>query len=325
MKKSDNSTKIQLSIASLMFFAPFIKSRLNKSENELNQDEKNFVQSFISLGWINIIVLWITAIVGLSAYYNPSDFLITSYQILIWILVFMIIGWSIAAIAEYPINLKSKTNSKLGKSDKINLLLYYIPGYSIYLRYNQHKFDDPNIYLKESMILWALFTVFSFLAYDIPIIIIAIIIVVRVVMLIGGLDIIPQKTKEKISKLFYKNPEEIWAYVRWSVLFIFQNNYTKEWWKSLVNKHKKEYQYIYDIKKTRTIQVQYWIWFIIMIIILWQIDLGRIPALWMLGVALFLSRYLTMIFIRNRAPSLPIIHEIQSLISKIAKTLKLKK
>jgi hypothetical protein len=49
IKKNNQSLKIQLSIASLMFFSPFIKQLLKTNSFELEKDELDFVESYIYL------------------------------------------------------------------------------------------------------------------------------------------------------------------------------------------------------------------------------------------------------------------------------------
>jgi len=48
-KTNNQSLKIQLSLASLMFFSPFIKYLIKTSNFELDNKDNDFVQSYISL------------------------------------------------------------------------------------------------------------------------------------------------------------------------------------------------------------------------------------------------------------------------------------
>jgi hypothetical protein len=111
--------------------------------------------------------------------------------------------------------------------------------------------------LKESLILWILFGISCFIPNPLFPVIITIAILIRIVSLLGNIHIIPMKISEFLSSLFYKNPEELWSYIWGSILFLFHRNYTLSYWKFLIETTKKEYQYLYDIKKFGTIQRQY--------------------------------------------------------------------
>jgi len=58
--------------------------------------------------------------------------------------------------------------------------------------------------------MWILFGISCFIPIQIISIFIFIVIIVRIVSLLGNINIVPKKISEFVSSLFYKNPEEIW-------------------------------------------------------------------------------------------------------------------
>lgn len=308
---TNQSLKIQLSLTSLMFFSPFVQHLLKNNNFELSQNDYSFLKGYLSLGWINIGLLGFSLVTGLLSYYTAVPFVSLIYRIGIGILVFSLTLGSIWAITETKILDSSPQTSE--KSDKATLLLTYLPGYSLYLWYTQHNFDTPNILLKESMILQIIFGIFCFLPNPLFPLIIGLIILIRIVSLLGNINITPLWISEFFSSLFYKNPEELWAYVWASILFIFHRNYTVPYWKLLVETIKKEYQYLYDIKKFGTIQWQYWLLCISTILLLRQVDLWHIWWLAILPVLLIFIRYGVMLFFWGRSPALPGMRELVSL------------
>lgn len=329
IKKNNQSLKIQLSIASLMFFYPFIKQLLKTNSFELEKDELDFVESYIYLWKISIILLIITLVSWLSAHFYTSNILITIYQTITILLIILLFVWCVWAITETKIINKSlvgkQWNVDYKNDNKLESILSYIPGYSIYLWYNKHNFDKPDLFLKESMLLWILFGVSCFFPAPIITIFILIAIIIRIVTLLWNINIIPLSISEIISWLFYKNPEEIRAYVWWSVVFIFHGNYNIPYWKLIIEEQKKEYQYLYDIKKFWTIQWQYWLLMISIIIVLRQVDLWNIWWLSIFAILLLLARYWTMLFVWWRSPDIPIMREIVGLANVIIKPFTSKK
>lgn len=314
VKSTNNqSLKIQLSLASLMFFSPFVQHLLKNNNFELSQDDYFFIKGYLSLGIINIWLLLFVLITWLLAYYTTLPLVHLLYQVGIGILIFLLTLGSIWAITETTIG--TPTPQSRQKSDKARILLTYLPGYSLYLRYNDHNFDNPNMILKESLILWILFGISCFIPNPLFPVIIAIAILIRIVSLLGNIHIIPMKISEFLSSLFYKNPEELWSYIWGSILFLFHRNYTLSYWKLLIETTKKEYQYLYDIKKFGTIQRQYWLFIVGIVLFVWQVDLWHIPWLAILSLLLVVGRYGIMVFIWGRSPALPLMRELVTLIT----------
>lgn len=321
IKNTNNqSLKIQLSLASLMFFSPFITHLLKESDFELNNQDRLFIDGYISFGWINIGLLALALVSWLTSYFYTLPVVTTIYHIIIWILVLLLVIWCIGVITETKIITSSSfTQSSIEYSnpDKTHTLLSYIPWYSIYLRYTNHNFDTPDLLIKESLIVWIIFGISCFIPNPVFAIIIAIAILIRIVSLLANINIIPKPISDFLSSLFYKNPEEIWGYVWWSIIFIFQGNYNRPYWKFLVDTTKKEYQYLYDIKKFGTIQRQYVLLLVGIVLLLWQVDLWHISWLVILTILLILWRYVIMLSVRGRSPALPLMRELVAVINAI--------
>lgn len=328
-KTNNQSLKIQLSLASLMFFSPFIKHLIKTSNFELDNKDNDFVQSYISLWWINIVLLLLALITGLASYFYFIPIIETIYQIIIGILIIVLTIWCIWAITEIKIinSVYSDKNSieEYNNTDKIHTILWYLPGYSIYLWYDKHDFEKPDFLIKESFVMWVLFGISCFIPIQLISIIILMIIVIRIVSLLGNINIVSTKISKLISSLFYKNPEEIWGYIRWSIEFIFHGNYNLPYWKLLVENTKKEYQYLYDIKKFGVIQWQYWLGLISIVLILRQVDLWHISWLAIIAVLLILMRYGIMLFVWGRSPAIPLMRELVIFFNAIIKPFTSKK
>jgi len=328
-KTNNQSLKIQLSLASLMFFSPFITHLIKTNDFEMDDKDYDFVQSYISLWWINIGLLLLALISGLVSSFYFIPVLTTVYQVIVWILITLLTIWCIGAITEIKIIKSSLSNKddfpEYNNTDKLNTILSYLPGYSIYLRYNKHSFDKPDFLLKESIIMRILFGISCFIPNPFVAVFIWIIMLIRIVSLIWNVNIISKSISDFLSSLFYKNPEEIWGYVWGSIVFVFHGNYNRPYRKLLIENTKKEYQYLYDIKKFGTIQWQYWLALISIVLILRQVDLWHISWLAIIAILLVLMRYSIMLFVWGRSPALPIFRELVTLFETILKPFTSKK
>ncbi|MDD3262542.1 MAG: hypothetical protein PHR61_01740 [Candidatus Absconditabacteria bacterium] len=328
-KANNQSLKIQLSLASLMFFSPFVKYLIKTSNFELDNKDNDFVQSYISLGWINIVLLLLALVTGLASYFYFIPIIETIYQIIIGLLIIVLTIGCIGAITETKIinSVYSNKNTleEFNNTNKIHTILGYLPGYSIYLWYNKHDFEKPDLLIKESFVMWILFGISCFIPIQIISIFVFVAIVVRIVSLLGNINIVSKKISEFISSLFYKNPEEIWGYIWGSIVFVLHGNYNLPYWKLLVENTKKEYQYLYDIKKFGSIQRQYGLLLVGIVLILLQVDLGNISGLAVISIILILIRYGIMIFVWGRSPAIPLMREIVMLLNTIIKPFTSKK
>ncbi|MEI6119298.1 MAG: hypothetical protein WCP92_09210 [bacterium] len=84
-----------------------------------------------------------------------------------------------------------------------------MPLYNIYIWYKIHIFDKPNWRVKESLILWTVFLILSFLGNVLISSSALLLIIFRISALMSDIDFINIPVKQRLNKLFFKNPEEI--------------------------------------------------------------------------------------------------------------------
>lgn len=300
-----------------MFFSPFVTHFLkNNTLKDINQEDRQFVFGYVSLGYITLILLGLSLLTWGLSYFTQISLFWNIYYIIVGILILFLIIWSIGVLTETKIFLHWSDTNILA-TNKLQVILSYLPGYSVYLRYTNHSFDSPNIFLKESLILWTLLGIAWCIPFSIFVLIMLSIILIRITTLLWNINIIPNKLSEFLSWLFYKNPEEIRAYIWGTIVFIFHGNYNIPYWKLLIENIKKEYQYLYDIKKFWTIQRQLLLLLVWSVLLLWQVDVGYISGLVIIPLILLRIRYIIMIYFWWRSPALPLFREIISLFDKI--------
>lgn len=129
-------------------------------KNNIEKSDQNFLNWYIKLWYFNITLLALAIIFQITFYLKGSiifqniGFIIS---IILWISLSI---WSIYAILNKEIFYNHKQQHlKQNKESLLDNILYYIPIYNVYVRYNEHKFENPNIILKESLLLRAIFTI----------------------------------------------------------------------------------------------------------------------------------------------------------------------
>lgn len=314
--EKNESLKIQLSLASLMFFSPFIKFMLNKYELQINDNDMNFIKWYMYLGWINIALLLISIVLWVGDYIRGFPFVNMVYMALMVILILSLIVWCICIFTDTNIiSTGSKDKSSITpviiEWKKSDMLLDYLPVFNIYRRYKDHNFDKPNIILKESIIIWWIVALFC-MTWNITILsIILMIIITRMVTLINNIDIIPNKIRIFISQLFTKNPEELFWYIKWLLLFIGKTLIHRQIsLQESINIEKQKYSYLYNIKKIWFIQLQYILTIAGLSTVCWQFGLSPTTEFEYVARWLILSRYLVMIFAWQHLPAIPVFNEI---------------
>lgn len=218
-KQSQNQTKIQLSLAALMFFSPLVQNIISKNNFELQEEEINFIHGYIRLGYITLAILAITLLTGISGYRLESSIINGVYTASLFLLVIILTIGAVSIIMDINIvskngnimNMYADENSNLEPTKKI--ILSYIPGYNIYLRYQKHTFDQPDMLVKESIIARTIFVLLGLCTTPFLTSTFLIMIIIRIASLLGKVDIINPTIKAYINKLFLKNPEEIRGYI----------------------------------------------------------------------------------------------------------------
>jgi hypothetical protein len=300
-----------------MFFSPLIQKILKKNKSIAQQD-KDFVSWSIKLWYFNIFLLLLTITLEIVFYLTKLSITQTISTITMIVLAVSLVIWSIYAISWKAIlkssnqrngNLSENNNTNL-TNNKLETLLKYIPLYNIYLRYKNHNFNDPDIILKESIIRWSLFTIILMIFQNQTInwVILAIL-WIRIIALMNNINL-PTIIKQKINKLFTKNPEELRWYISWTITNIFDKKSISE------NIAEQKTNYILLFKATnKQIIFEY---SILSLLIVWWLYTWYITenTTLIIAVLLITVRYLIMLIKRNHLPHIPVIREITSIFFK---------
>ena len=213
METNENiiSSEAKLSaVAAVMFFAPFVKSRV-KSNPDFTEEERQFIAWYLQIWYVNLVFLFIILVAWGLEFFRINW--ISSWIITIWSFAIYIISiFSIFACVN-DLSMRNKDESIMQKiQHKGQLIKAYTPILNFVLRFRQENYDMPYRRLKESILLrtffifWTLFLWNSFWMW------ILIIIAVRIILLLLNIDIIPISMKKAINSKFSCNPWEIFAY-----------------------------------------------------------------------------------------------------------------
>jgi len=66
--ETNSQTRIQLSLAALMFFSPLVQNVIKKENMKLNEDDKTFIKGYIRFWYIALIILAITLTAWMTNY-----------------------------------------------------------------------------------------------------------------------------------------------------------------------------------------------------------------------------------------------------------------
>lgn len=322
-KNINSTTKVQLSLAALMFFSPLVSNMLKKDNLELNNEDNKFIKWYIRLGNYLLIILWVTIISWILNYNIQSDIINVIYSLSIISLTTMLVVWTISILTDTNILSWDKKLVDLYyenvTSDKKEVLTNYTPIYNIYLWYTQHNFNQPNLLIKESILAWLIFIILWFFTNTFWASTFLIIIIIRIASLMWWIDFVSPQIKKIINRLFTKNPEEIRWYIKGSIMYLY-NKVTDQLNKKeigyFIDKEKEEFGLLYKIQLHNSIKIKIqYIMFIITFGYLIQqaiVDLNqRIVVIpWLI----FIWRYLVMLIKREHLPSLPIYKEITDLL-----------
>ncbi len=302
------NNKIELSLSSIMFFSPLIQN-LIKKKDKISTKEKSFINWFIKIGYFNITLLMITIVLQ-AIYYmtNNSIYQITSI-IIASVLALSLVISSIYAISDIEI-IKNKTQEKTENNNKLEKLLNYIPLYNIYIWYKKHDFENPNIILKESIIIrWLYSLLFITFTNSKLNRLIFVILIVRIIMLINDINYW-NKVKTIVNNLFKKNPEEIRWYFSGTIFWLINKKSIKE----NINIQKKEFEFLFKFEE-KQILLEYIILFWLSIYWLYKWFVLE-NIIFIFSILFILSRYIIMIIKRNHVPHIPIIKWITQVLFK---------
>jgi len=300
----ENNKKIWYALSALMFFAPLIKYNL-KSDDSISQWDKVFINWFIKLWYLNIILV-VLAIISQLIYMNTKTPIYQTIKTWIFILVVVLLFiWSLLAIFKKNINL---SNSEW-KTD-YDKILGFVPLYNIYLWYEKHDFDGENSYIKFGIFLRSLFSIclilFENKYVNIFFLLLILMCTISTVIWINFWE----KWKKIINNLFQKNPEEIRGYVVWLLISFFN----KDWLNTNITKQKNYFDFLFKLENKQIILEYVLFWVIsISLIVIWIAYMKYQLLLWLIIIT---GRYLIMIINWNHVPHIPILKEITNIFFK---------
>ena len=293
-------------IAWVMFFAPFIKNRIKKSE-DFSEDEKNFVYGYIQVWFVNLVFLIIVSIATLINFFEIN-----------WILNRIISIWSVTIfiISVFSIFACANELSMRGPNESLNqniqhkwlILKSYTPILNFILRFRQENYNMPYRWLKESILLRTFFIFWTLLLWNSFGMWILIIIAIRIILLMINIDIVPLSMKKAINSTFSCNPWEMFAYI----------------FAPIVTKIKKsDYETILLARKQWYQQWQnFWIWIIIQYVLFFgglfllyrNINISLDNTILFIAMFLRIIRVILFLIHKKTLLKIPILSEIVSLI-----------
>jgi len=306
----NKNNKIELALASLMFFAPFVKYNL-KTREDISSLDKNFILWFIRLWYLNIFLLFLAIASQILYYVTNILFLNTCSTIIIIVLAVLLLIWSIFVLTEKSIVKANVTNDKWVEAVWYNnlsqIILAYIPLYNVYLWYEKHDFDWDNLYMKESLILRWIFSILLAITSN-KYILLWFWAIILFVMLLNIFNVRFWDSNEQFLKnLFKKNPEEIWWGILWVCIAPFKWGTVKE----TIDNQKSKYSLIFKLDHKQILLeliiaiFLYWFW-----VYLWIKTVNYCLIIW---ISLILARYLIMLIKWKHMSHIPIIREITNL------------
>jgi len=306
----------QLALACVMFFSFFVKKMLdegyNNDEDKVSDEDKVFLESYIRYGYISISSALISLFLVVVYYYFPIGIMFWVHSISIFLTIVILIVGAIWAISWTIILEKNIKISKNIDDDFSSLIIYFVPIYNIYMRYSDHDFENPNIWLKES-IFWTVLLTFPYMiGFSVFVLFMVFVLwILRMVSLLLWYDVLWKKRHWFIAGLFHVNPEEMWVYVSSLFVFVYQSIDRKIIRLSIneiIEKYKKEYTYI--LKIDNNIIWEYVIWVILLGLYYYLLFDGYHHWIVWLPFWFIVFRYVIMYVNRKHLPHLPLAYEI---------------
>lgn len=302
--KNSLNKKNEFAFCATMFFAPLIKNNL-KTDKNLSDEDKSFINWYIKLGYFNISLL-IVAIIFWIIQFKTNNILLQKISIGFLIaLAFSLCLWTILAALNKNININK--NNQTNNENNLDLLIYYIPIYNIYIWYNNHKFEWDNSLIKWSILLWTLFTLSSiFIQNTLINVLILILILFKIICIINWINFW-KKRNNGINNMFQKNPEEIRWYIIWSITSMFN----KKWIQNNIAEKKQIFEFLFKLDNKQII-CEYILLFVTCVIWIYTWITHNIHFLVIWDIMIIL-RYWIMALKRQHLPHLPIFREITNI------------
>jgi hypothetical protein len=317
MESSKNDSK-QLWLAAVMFFNIMVRNFLKNNDGEFSADEKNFIQSYVQYGYLSIISGAITIVLVVLYYLYPSTLLYWIHTLSIVATLAIVIIGSIGVLSGSILYHKEGIQYTTMGEEKDKIVLYFIPLYNIITRYSTHQFNEPNPWLKESLLRWTLRAIISIGQSQILLVFWTILIVIRVVTIAAGIDILQNKVKNILQQAFTVNPEELRAYCIATIDFIaqkLQQKIIQPSRKELLLAYQKTYSHLHPIDTA--IIIQYSIGGLCIIGWIRSIYQTQNTILY-IPVLVIVARYIIMYKKRKHLPPLPVAREIYLFVANIS-------
>ena len=309
MESNKNDSK-QLWLAAVMFFNIMVRNFLKENEAEFSQEDKKFILSYIQYGYLSIISWCITVILVVLYYIYPITLLYWIHTFSIIVTLAIIIIGSIGVLSWSILYHKEGIQYGAIGEEKDKIILYFLPFYNIFTRYNTHQFSEPNPWLKESLLRWTLWVAIGIGQSQILLVFWTVLILIRVITIAAGIDILQNKIKNIVQQSFTVNPEELRSYVIATIDFILQKVQQKIIQPSrreLLIAYQKTYSHLHPIDNT--IIIQYSIWSILILAWIFSIYQNQNNILY-IPVLIIIGRYVIMYKKRKHLPPLPLAREI---------------
>lgn len=259
------------SLAAIMLLAPAVSFMLKENNIDIKADEESYVRSYIRYGYYVLMVLALGLIVWATySLFLPINIL---YRINYWLLggvIAMIIIGVFAIINNKTLIDRTAHNTTTGNPA---VLVYYIPLYNYYLRYNEPLDEHTYRRVKESVLLWSVYLILVSVFPTAGVIFMGLfVIIARCVMVTVGMDILSFNAKNTINKRFYRNIEEFIAYPLSILLYPVKKLFGKgSTLNNEVESWKRTYSHLDKLSHWRTI-------------------LSYIIALWAIGYRGYITR-----------------------------------
>ena len=322
MESNKNDSK-QLGLAAVMFFTIMVKNFLKENEKEFSQEDKKFIESYIQYGYLSIIS-WIITIIFVVIYYMyPSILLYWLHTLSIVATLAVIIVGSIGVLSWSILYHKEGVQYHTVIDEKEKIILYFLPLYNSIVRYNTHQFNEPNVWLKESLLRWTVWVTIAIGQSEILLVFWTILILIRVISIAANVDILQNKAKQIIQASFVVNPEELRSYIMATVDFIIQkiqHKIIQPSWKELLLAYQKTYSHLHPVDTN--IIIQYTIGLGLIVGWIWSVYNSGSTILY-IPILVVVGRYIIMYKKRKHLPPLPLAREIhihiQNIYNKITK------
>lgn len=304
--------KNEFAFSAIMFFAPLIKNNIKKDDN-LSQEDKSFINWYIKLWYINIILLIITIILWVIQL-STNNLIIK--KISIWFLIglaILLIMWTILVALNKNIN-PDNDLSNIEWDKNFDKLLYFIPIYNIYSWYENHEFEWENSTIKCSIILRSIFALSAIFIMNIYLNIFILCVILIIALCNMNWIYFWSKWKQTFNNSFSKNPEEIRWYIAGPIYALFN----KKELNNNIEEQKKHYEFLFKTENKQII-VEY-----ILLTILCLIGIYFGTTHWKYIIItwdiLIMLRYFIMFIKRQHLPHLPIFKGITDIFFKSNKT-----